>query len=325
MRALLLKQLGSIDHLEWGEMPDKSPAAGQLLVRIKATSLNPADYKKALYNDPDRAYPIVLGLDAAGEIAAIGEGVTGFQLGDRVAALTSFGDNGAFAEYAVIDARAAALIPKELSYEQAAALMCAGMTAYEAIVQRLNTDGKETILIHAGAGGVGGYAIQLAKQKGLKVLTTASKLNHEWVKKLGADIVIDYNEEDVTERIRQETNGRGVDLILSTVNRDVATADLGRLAFAGQLAYIAGGPNMSDVKPFTLAPSVHEVALVAAYDYDRAAIANLSILASAIMQQAAEGRIDTLITETLEASQLVDGLRKLAQRHVRGKIAVRMF
>ncbi|MCY1690567.1 zinc-binding dehydrogenase [Exiguobacterium sp. SL14] len=113
------------------------------------------------------------------------------------------------------------------------------MTAYEAIVQKMNTTGKETILIHAGAGGVGGIGIQLAKRLGLSVATTASTENHEWVKQLGADLAIDYKKENVTEVIRDWTNGRGADLIFNTVGRDEATADLGRLAFSGQLAFIA--------------------------------------------------------------------------------------
>ena len=113
-------------------------------------------------------------------------------------------NRGAFAEKTIINANAAAKIPDGVSYDQAAAILCAGMTAYETIIQKLNHVQKETILIHAGAGGVGGYAIQLAKELGLKVMTTASLPNHPWVEALGADVMIDYKTEDVTAKIMNE-------------------------------------------------------------------------------------------------------------------------
>ncbi len=195
------------------------------------------------------------------------------------------------------------------------------MTAYEAIVQKMNTTGKETILIHAGAGGVGGIGIQLAKRLGLKVATTASTENHEWVKRLGADLAIDYKKENVTDVIRDWTNGRGADLIFNTVGRDEATADLGRLAFSGQLAFIAGGPDQSVVKPFTLSPSIHEVALAAAYaSEDDRAIRNLGHMASELLKLVAAKELDPLVTEEIPATDIVKGLQRLSERHVRGKI-----
>lgn len=198
------------------------------------------------------------------------------------------------------------------------------MTAYEAVLQKLNTTQKKNILIHAGAGGVGGFAIQLAKQLGLKVFTTASTESHEWVMSLGADIAIDYKKEDVTKRVHEETVGRGMDLILNTVSRDVATADLERLAFSGQLAYIAGPPDLSDVKPFSLSPSIHEVALGAAHaSNDDRAVGNLSFMAETLMQMVKEKKLNTLIKEILPRTELVAGLKKLQSRHARGKIIVK--
>ncbi len=243
------------------------------------------------------------------------------KIGDRVAIHTNLQRDGAFAEYALVDTRALALIPEDISFAEAAAILCAGMTAYEAIVQKMNTTGKETILIHAGAGGVGGIGIQLAKRLGLKVATTASTENHEWVKRLGADLAIDYKKENVTDVIRDWTNGRGADLIFNTVGRDEATADLGRLAFSGQLAFIAGGPDQSVVKPFTLSPSIHEVALAAAYaSEDDRAIRNLGHMASELLKLVAAKELDPLVTEEIPAADIVKGLQRLSERHVRGKI-----
>ncbi|QFT91043.1 Zinc-type alcohol dehydrogenase-like protein [Bacillus sp. THAF10] len=325
MNAWLLTKAGSLDNLVWGEIDTPMPEAGELLVKVKAVALNPVDYKVAINGNPAWSYPHIVGVDLAGEVVEIGQDVVDFKAGDRVAVHTNLSQKGAFAEFAAVDARATALIPDGVSLEDAAAILCAGMTAYEAVVQKLNTTHKQNILIHAGAGGVGGFAIQLAKLQGLHVFTTASSENHEWVKNLGADVAIDYHKEDVTERILAETNGRGADLILNTVGREVATEDVNRLAFSGHLAYIAGAPDLSNVKPFSLSPSIHEVALGAAHaSKDERAIRNLAFMAEKLMELVQENKLNTLISNVIERESLVEGLKALQGRHVRGKIIVKM-
>jgi NADPH:quinone reductase-like Zn-dependent oxidoreductase len=325
MKAWLLKEAGSIHNMVWSDIADPKEENGELLVKVHAVALNPVDYKVATNGNPAWNYPHIVGVDLAGEVVSVGDGVTSHKVGDRVAVHTNLAKKGAFAEFAVVDARAAGRIPDEVSFEDAAAILCAGMTAYEAVVQKLNVTHKKNILIHAGAGGVGGIAIQLAKMQGLRVFTTASKSNHAWVQKLGADVVIEYKEENVTDRIMKETNGRGADLILNTVGRDVATADLERLAFSGHLAYIAGAPDLSGIKPFSLSPSIHEVALGAAHasGEDRA-VSNLALMAEELMGMVKDGRLESLVTKVLPREELVEGLKELQGRHVRGKIIVKM-
>ncbi|WP_313350524.1 zinc-binding dehydrogenase [Exiguobacterium sp.] len=318
MKAWLNHSGTAIDQWTFEEVKTPTPGEGQALIRVKTVALNPVDYKAT--NNPAWTFPHIPGVDLAGVVEQIGPGAE-VKIGDRVAIHTNLQRDGAFAEYALVDTRALALIPEDISFTEAAAILCAGMTAYEAIVQKMNTTGKETILIHAGAGGVGGIGIQLAKRLGLKVATTASTENHEWVKRLGADLAIDYKKENVTEVIRDWTNGRGADLIFNTVGRDEATADLGRLAFSGQLAFIAGGPDQSVVKPFTLSPSIHEVALAAAYaSEDDRAIRNLGHMASELLKLVAAKELDPLVTEEIPATDIVKGLQRLSERHVRGKI-----
>lgn len=318
MKAWLNHSGTAIDQWTFEEVKTPTPGEGQALIRVKTVALNPVDYKAT--NNPAWTFPHISGVDLAGVVEQIGPGAE-VKIGDRVAIHTNLQRDGAFAEYALVDTRALALIPEDISFTEAAALLCAGMTAYEAIVQKMNTTGKETILIHAGAGGVGGIGIQLAKRLGLKVATTASTENHEWVKRLGADLAIDYKKENVTDVIRDWTNGRGADLIFNTVGRDEATADLGRLAFSGQLAFIAGGPDQSVVKPFTLSPSIHEVALAAAYaSEDDRAIRNLGHMASELLKLVAAKELDPLVTEEIPATDIVKGLQRLSERHVRGKI-----
>ena len=318
MKAWLNHSGTAIDQWTFEEVATPTPEEGQALIRVKTVALNPVDYKAT--NNPAWTFPHIPGVDLAGVVEQIGPGAE-VKIGDRVAIHTNLQRDGAFAEYALVDTRALALIPEDVSFAEAAAILCAGMTAYEAIVQKMNTTGKETILIHAGAGGVGGIGIQLAKRLGLKVATTASTENHEWVKRLGADLAIDYKKENVTDIIHDWTNGRGADLIFNTVGRDEATADLGRLAFSGQLAFIAGGPDQSVVKPFTLSPSIHEVALAAAYaSEDDRAIRNLGHMASELLKLVAAKELDPLVTEEIPAADIVKGLQRLSERHVRGKI-----
>ncbi|WP_215115432.1 zinc-binding dehydrogenase [Exiguobacterium sp. s80] len=319
MKAWLNQEGTSIENWQYRDVEMPQLKAHEALIRVKAVALNPVDYKAT--NNPDWTFPHIPGVDLAGVVEQVGSETVGLSIGDRVAIHTNLQKNGAFAEYAAVDARALALIPEDVSFTDAAAILCAGMTAYEAIHQKMNTTDKETILIHAGAGGVGGFGIQLAKRLGLRVATTASTENHDWVRQLGADLAIDYKLENITDVIRDWTDGRGVDLILNTVGRAEATDDLGRLAFSGQLAYIAGGPDLSIVKPFTLSPSIHEVALAAAYasQNDRA-IRNLGHMASTLLLLVQQNELDPLVTDIIPADQLVEGLKRLAERHVRGKI-----
>ncbi|TCI36438.1 MULTISPECIES: zinc-binding dehydrogenase [unclassified Exiguobacterium] len=324
MKAWLLEQPG-LENMHLGDIERPTPGAGELLIKVEAVALNPVDYKVGTNGNPNWAYPHILGVDLVGEVVEVGSSIANIITGSRIAVHTSLANNGGFAEYAVVDARACAVVPQDVSDEAAAAILCAGMTAYEAVMQKLNTRDKETILVHAGAGGVGGYAIQLAKKLGLKVFTTASPENFEWVTSLGADVAIDYNVEDVTERIMELTDGRGVDLILNTVGRDVATADLDRLAFSGQLAHIAGPPDMSNMKGFTLSPSIHEVALGAAHaSEDERAIRNLAYMAEELMKLLETGELNDLVTDVLPFDRLKDGLEQLQTRKVRGKLIVRV-
>ncbi|MFC3418656.1 zinc-binding dehydrogenase [Salinicoccus hispanicus] len=325
MKAWQLKDSGSIDNLEWKDVDDLHASSGELLVKVFSTALNPVDYQLIESGHPKWNYPHIPGVDLSGEVLEVGEGVEGFEVGERVAIHTDMSKPGAFAEQAVVNASAAAKIPDGVSFDEAAAILCAGMTAYQAVIQKLNAAEKETILVHGGSGGVGGFAVQLAKKLGHTVFTTASKESHDRVKALGADLAIDYKDEDVTNRIMEETEDAGVDLIFNTVSSEEATADLDRLAFSGQLAYIAGAPDTSDVKPFTLSPSIHEVALGAAHaSGSRKAVDNLAHMANELMARLSEDDLDPVIDKVLSREALPEGLKMLKQNETDGKVIVRM-
>lgn len=195
------------------------PGKGQALVEVHATALNPVDYKVVEGGVAAWHYPHVLGLDLAGKIIAVGEGVTDWQVGDRVSGHGYLAKDGCFAEQVVVPTYELAKILDSVSYEEAASILCSGLTAFTAVERKPNLQSAYTMLVHAGAGGVGSIAIQLAKLHGLQVFTTVLTRKVPYVRKLGPDAIIDYRKEDVSQRIAELTNGQGVDVIIDTVGK----------------------------------------------------------------------------------------------------------
>ncbi|MDM5315217.1 zinc-binding dehydrogenase [Fictibacillus sp. b24] len=321
MKALLLQDKNMWREMKVSETEKPVPGPGEVLVKVKAAGLNPVDYKTATNGNPNWSYPHILGLDAAVVIEGTGEGVTEFKQGDRVFYHGNLAKKGGFAEYALTTAHTIARIPDGLSFEEAAALPCAGMTAYQALFRKMNLQEGETILIHGGAGGVGGFAIQLAKQVGATIITTCSPENEEYVKSLGADHVIFYKTEDVHTRIMELTNDVGVDAVLDTVSRVNATESLKSIAFNGRIAFIAGNPDYSAVKPFSQALSFHEIALGAVHFSNSVkAQKDLALMNEELAKLVVEGKLSAMISETITLEEVPAALAKLAERHVKGKI-----
>ncbi|MBM7703597.1 zinc-binding dehydrogenase [Metabacillus iocasae] len=325
MKALLLKDKGLWQEMSVGDVERPLPSSGDILVKVHAVGLNPVDYKTATGGNSNWTYPHILGLDVAGIIEEIGEGVTEWKKGDRVVYHGNLAKKGGYAEYAVTTAHTASRIPDEISFEEAAALPCAGYTAYQALFRKLHIQENQTILIHGGAGGVGGFAIQLAKQKGLTVITTASEHNHDYVKELGADFAIDYKQEDVVEKVMKLTNGVGVNAVLDTVSRDNATASLDALTFNGQIAFIAGPPDYTKVKTFTKSLSYHEIALGGAhFSNNRNEQEDLARMGDEMLRLLVDKKLSPLVEEVITLDEVPQALVKLSERHVKGKIVVKM-
>jgi NADPH:quinone reductase-like Zn-dependent oxidoreductase len=321
MKALLLEDKNLWQEMKVQEIDTPAIKQGEVLIKVKAAGLNPVDYKVATNGNSNWQYPHILGVDAAGIVEETAEGVTGFKKGDRVFFHGDFTKKGGFAEYTVTTARTLARIPDGLSFEAAAALPCAGMTAYQALVRKMNIQKGETILIHGGAGGVGGVAIQLAADIGATVITTCSPENEEYVKELGAHHAIFYKTEDVHKKIMEITSNQGVDAVLDTVSRQNATDSLKSIAFNGRIAFIAGSPDYSAVKPFSQALSFHEIALGAAHFSNNVnQQKELATMNEELAQLVAEGRISPMISEKITLDEIPQGLKKLSERHVRGKI-----
>lgn len=219
MQAALLTAFGEAEVFEFQSVPKPVPKANQVLVQVCATSINPVDYQTRRGDYKDLVVlPAIIGVDVSGVIEAIGEAVTNFKVGDEVFYSPKiFGESGSYAQYHAAEENIVAIKPANLSHVEAACFPLAGGTAWDCLVSRGNLQVGESVLIHAGAGGVGSIAIQLAKAMGAYVFTTCSSKNFDFVKQLGADYAINYKHESYIEVIHQETKGRGVDLVLDTI------------------------------------------------------------------------------------------------------------
>ena len=209
-----------------------------MLVKVHAVGLNPVDAKVNLWHEMVDGMDdtFVGGLDVSGEIVAIGDKVSGWQVGDRVLYHGNMRRmSGGFAEYAIQDSRTLVAHP-DVAPEVAAASPCAGWTAYRALVDKLNISTRKSIFIAGGSGGVGSFAIQLARFFGVEtIITTSSAANHEFVRSLGATHVIDYKQEDVREQIMAITEGLGVEVSLDCVGGDNDILCASVLGFEGEM------------------------------------------------------------------------------------------
>ncbi len=248
MKAIQFDQPGSPEVLYIGNAEQPTPGREELLVKVKATALNRADLlqRRGLYPPPKGASPI-LGLEMAGEVLATGGSVEGHSAGDRVMALLP---GGGYAEYVVIPQDMAMRIPAVMTYEQAAAIPEAFLTAYQALFFLGKLEKGEKILIHAGASGVGTAAIQLAKAKGIEdIMVTASAGKHATCKSLGATLAIDYKNENFVEVIRPLTRGQGVHFILDFIGGPYFEQNLASLATDGRLVMLGflGGTKVDSM------------------------------------------------------------------------------
>ena len=304
MKAMVLTGHGGPEMLRYGDVEDPKPAADEIVVDVHAASVNAADYKVRLggsgYN---LRFPHILGRDFSGVVAARGEGVTDFAVGDAVFGVMDAGIEGAYAEKLAIKAAIVARKPDRLSHQQAAAMALTGITAIWAIEDTARLQAGETILIQGGAGGVAGFAIQLAKHLGATVVTTTSAANVDYVRSLGADRVVDYNAEDFTKTVS------GCDVVFDTVGGDVQTRSYSVLRPGGRLVWVAPAPAGS--RP----PRSDVTVLRPAVTRDRAHLERIvALLEAGAVSPPPITRYD--LADAAEAHRVSEG------RHLRGKLVL---
>lgn len=235
MKACFFRRYGGPEVLEYGEQPDPVAAAGEVLVRIHATSVNAADWKMRVGQyGAAIGFPHIPGRDFSGVVI---QGAGGFNAGDAVFGVCEVPREGAYAEKIAIREPIVARKPEKLSHVQCAAVGLAGLTALVSIEETIKLERGEAILIHGGAGGVGGFAVALAKHLGARVIATASAANHAYVRSLGADQVIDYRAQDFVELVKD------VDAVFDTAGGEVTMRSFVVLRPGGRLATVAAGAS----------------------------------------------------------------------------------
>lgn len=240
MRAMVMTAYGPPDVLKPQDMPEPVLRDDDVLIEVHATAMNPIDYKvRRQPYGPPRELPCILGFDVSGVIRKLGKNARHLKVGDEVYASPSLSRNGANAEYVAVDWRTLAIKPSKLDHAGAAALPLAVVTAWESLHKRAGIHPGETVLIHAGAGGVGHLAIQLAKLNGCRVITTAGRPESiALCKSLGADVVINHTTEDFVKRVTEETQGKGCHVVFDTVGGEVFDRSLECVALNGRVVTI---------------------------------------------------------------------------------------
>lgn len=330
MKAFILDRFGKDEQLRLGDVPEPSPGPDDILVKVQAAGLNQLDAKiasgafKAIL--PYRL-PLVLGHDVAGKVIAVGENVTKFTVGDEVYARPRDGRIGGFAECIAIDAADAALKPANLSMVEAASLPLVALTAWQVLVNLAQVRAGQKVLIHAGSGGVGTIAIQLAKTLGAQVATTTSAANTGLARQLGADIAIDYRSQAFEKKLS------GYDVVLNSLDTNTLERSLEVLKTGGRLISISGPPDPAFAKEQRLgsvlrlvlrllSSRIRRKARKAGVHYSflfmNANGAELAELASLIEA----GTLRPVVDRTYPFEQLNDAFAYLATGRERGKVVV---
>lgn len=315
MKAIVIEKFGGVEQLKFKKLPKPVPTSNEVLIKMKYTAVNPVDWKIREGYLKDRMphqFPIILGWDAAGIIEEIGSDVKEYKIGDAVYAYCrkSAIQWGTYAEYICVDHTSVALKPQSLSFAQAAAIPLVGLTAWQSLFDAGQLKSGEAVFIQAGAGGVGSMAIQFAKSMGSKVFTTASAVNHDYVKNLGADVVIDYNQEDFLQVIKKHL-ADGVDLACDFVGGESLQKTLQCVKKGGRLVSI-----LEQIDPKV----ANQYGITAHYVFVQPSGTQLHLIAGLIDQ----GKVLSPDITEMRLEDAAIAQEKSKEHHVKGKIVLQI-
>ncbi len=313
MKAIAIREFGGRDKLEPMDLPVPEVGKGEILVRVKGAGVNPVDWKiregwlKDLF--PHR-FPLIPGWDAAGIVERIGPGVTRFRVGDEVFAYCRkpVVQGGAYAEYIALTEEHLAFKPRNTTFTEAAGIPLTALTAYQALVDAAGIKSGERVLIHAAAGGVGGFGVQIAKDRGALVWGTAGSRNGDYVRSLGAERVIDYRREDFRNAVRSAYPD-GVDVVFDCVGGDVLKKSVEIVRKGGRLISIVdsldeGSLGRADIR------------------FEFVFVAPNSMELSELGQMVEEVRLRVHLEEVLPLEAAGKAHELSESRHTRGKIVL---
>lgn len=326
MDAIRIREFGDPDVLEVGRLPVPQPKSGEVLVKVHAAGLNRGDLVQRVgkYPPPPGA-PDTPGLEVAGEIAGVGEGVTRWRIGDKVCGLVG---GGGYAEYCIVDAGQTLPIPEGLSMVEAAGLVETAMTVWTNVFEACALQPGETLLVHGGASGIGTMAIEMATALGSEVYTTVGDDERRALcEKLGAVRTINYRTEDFVAVVKEATGGKGVDVILDMVGGDYVERNMAAAAFKGRIVWIAflGGSKVTaDLRPLmgkrlTLTGSTLRGRTAAEKNAVAAAVERT------VWPLVAAGRIRPVIDSTFPLAEAAASHRRMEQGGHTGKIVLEVI
>ena len=315
MKAAIIPAFGPIETIRISEIPTPQPMPNEVLIEVAYAAVNPVDWKICegwLKHMLPHEFPLIPGWDAAGIVSAIGKNVVNFAVGDEVYAYCRKPTVqwGTYAEYVCVNANHIALKPKTLNFAQAAAIPLVGLTAWQALFEALQLQKGETILIHAGAGGVGGLAIEFACHAGAKIYTTASAANHDYVKGLGADYAINYTKEDFVKAIHAH-EPKGVDMVFDCVGYETLERSFEVLKPGGRLASIVQKVDEEKCKEYNVRGE---------FVFVRPDGGQLKHIAELID----EGKVVAPHIEEMPLSHFRAAMKKNHEGHTRGKLVLKV-
>lgn len=324
MFAMIINETGGPEVLQYGEIATPEPVPGELRVRIAYAGVNPADWKNRqgmLAAFRPYVFPCVIGFDAAGVVEKIGEGVSGFALGDRVFTPTNHGQGGqgSYAEFAIANADRVAHIPEGMSFAQAAALPVAALTAWQGLFERGGLKTGQRAMIHGGSGGLGGFAVQFARWKGARVAATCSTPNVDYLRELGVERVIDYRKENIAQAVAAWSPA-GLDYLMDAVGVSTLPNGLDLVRTGGTFVSIPTLNDDGDILAAAAAGAAKGVNRVFSTMSDVGCAAQLATIASLLV----EGHIrlpplrEFALRDAAEAHRLIQG------GHNRGKLVLKV-
>ena len=306
MKAIVVHEYGGPEVLKYEDVPRPEPKDNEVLVRMIAAGVNPVD---ALIRSGKYAkffgttLPLIPGYDIAGVVEKTGAKVTKLKVGDPIYAYVMWG--GGYAEYAVATEGEAAAKPKSITFVEAASVPLAALTAWQALIDTAKLSAGQTVLIHGGSGGVGSFAIQIAKAHGAKVIATASTPNQDLLKQLGADVAIDYT------KTKFEDVAKDVDVVLDSVGKDTLARSYGVIRKGGFIATLIAQPDQAELDKH----GIHGASISVKPNSDEL---------MKITKLIEEKKIKPVVSQVLPLTEAVKAQEQAATHHTRGKIVLKV-
>ena len=308
MKAIVAHQYGGPEVLKLEEIPQPEAKEDEILVRVIAAGVNPVDAAARSQKFGQFLHiklPAIPGYDIAGIVEKAGAKITKFKPGDPVYAYIALDKGGGYAQYAVATEKEAAAKPQSLTYVEAAAVPLVAETAWQALIDTARLSAGQTVLIHGGSGGVGSFAIQIAKARGAKVMATASTANQDLLKQLGADVAIDYTKQ------KFEDVAKDVDVVLDSVGKDTLARSYGVVKKGGFIVSIVGRPDPTQLEKH----GIHGASI--SVEPNASELAEIGRLID-------EKKIKVIVSQTFPLAEAAKAQEQIATHHTRGKIVLKV-